>query len=160
MPEESRPMRHWVARCPNFGYNSGVSVSRTGRGRWDWRLRSSGCRSSLLVGIFSGPLLESLDGRGIETSICGKLPLDRAFHWSALSHQRKNVKFRINSVFSGVCRVVHFMCNLLIPQVRLEFSGIKMRLCTGFSTVFVDNFLRQRSGRNLGRLWGFQHRQI
>ncbi len=118
-------MRHCVAQPLNFGQNSGVSVSQTGQCLWDWRLGSFGCRTALLMGIFWRSLPESLDGRGIETLICGKLPLDRAFHQSTMGHRRKNVKSRISSVFSGVCQVVHFMCNLLIPQVWLEFSGFQ-----------------------------------
>jgi hypothetical protein len=83
---------------------------------------------------------ERLDGRGIETLTCGKLPLDRPFHQSTMVDRGKNIKSRISSVFSGVCQVVHFMCNLLVPQVWLEFSGSRYDYAQGFPQFLLITF--------------------
>ena len=55
------------------------------------RFKVWSCYASLSVGIFPRTPSESLDGRGIETSSCGKLPLDRPFRQPSSAPKRKIV---------------------------------------------------------------------
>lgn len=116
-------------------------ASLSGKPLWVERFRVWSRCASLSVGISMRRLPESLDRRGIKTSICGKLALDKPFRRLICPRQRRIVKFRISNVFTGVCRVGHFLCNLLLPQSWPDFLGVKACFCTGFYTGFVDNSL-------------------
>jgi hypothetical protein len=103
---ESRRLKELRGLVPRVGYDSCASESPSGKPLWVQRLKVWSCCASLSVGIFPRTPSESLDGRGIDTSICGKLPLDRPFRQPSSAPKRKTVTSRISKVFTGVCRVV------------------------------------------------------
>jgi len=72
----SRSLCSW---CPELGYDSALRRVPSGKPLWVQRFKVWSCCVSLSVGIFPRTPSESLDGRGVETSSCGKLPLDKPF---------------------------------------------------------------------------------